>query len=105
MSRTIVKRSWTNPVTKTKHIRYEKSLLGQMGDAFAVGIIPTILAVLGFVTLVDKLTEGHDENYEEACARRDAMPKKSAKVELTILGIAGIIFFIAVLCWLVPIFI
>ena len=105
MSKSIIKRSWTNPVTKTKHIRYEKSLLGQMGDAFAVGIIPTILAVLGFVTLVDKLTEGHDENYEEACARRDAMPKKSAKVELTILGIAGIIFFIAVLCWLVPIFI
>ena len=104
MSKSIIKRSWTNPVTKTKHIRYEKSLLGQMGDAFAVGIIPTILAVLGFVTLVDKLTEGHDENYEEACARRDAMPKKSAKVELTILGIAGIIFFIAVLCWLVPIF-
>ena len=104
MSKSIIKRSWTNPVTKTKHIRYEKSLLGQMGEAFAVGIIPTILAVLGFVTLVDKLTEGHDENYEEACARRDAMPKKSAKVELTILGIAGVIFLIAVLCWLVPLF-
>lgn len=104
MSRTIVKRSWTNPVTKTKHIRYEKSLLGQMGDAFAVGIIPTILAVLGFVALMDKLTEGHDENYEEACARRDAMPKKSAKVELTILGIAVVIFFIALLYALVPLF-
>ena len=105
MSKTIVKHSWTNPVTKTKHIRYEKSLLGQMGEAFGGGLILTIISVLGFVTLVDKLTEGHDENYEEACARRDAMPKKSAKVELTILGIAGIIFFIAVLCWLVPIFI
>ena len=97
MSRTIVKRSWTNPVTGTRHMRYEKSLLGQMGDAFAVGIIPTILAVLGFVALMDKLTEGHDENYEEACARRDAMPKKSAKVELTILGIAVVIFI--VLMW------
>ena len=97
MSRTIVKRSWTNPVTGTRHMRYEKSLLGQMGDAFAVGIIPTILAVLGFVTLMDKLTEGHDENYEAYCARRDAMPKKSAKVELTILGIAVVIFI--VLMW------
>ena len=92
MSRTIVKHSWTNPVTKTKHIRYEKSLLGQMGEAFGGGLILTIISVLGFVTLVDKLTEGHDENYEEACARRDAMPKKSAKVELTILGIAGVVF-------------
>ena len=105
MSRTIVKHSWTNPVTKTKHIRYEKSLLGQMGEAFGGGLILTIISVLGFVTLVDKLTEGHDENYEEACARRDAMPKKSARVELTILGIAGVIFLIAVLCWLIPIFI
>ena len=105
MSKTIVKHSWTNPVTKTKHIRYEKSLLGQMGEAFGGGLILTIISVLGFVTLVDKLTEGHDENYEEACARRDAMPKKSAKVELTILGIAGVIFLIAVLCWLIPIFI
>ena len=104
MSRTIVKHSWTSPVTKTRHIRYEKSLLGQMGEAFGGGLILTIISVLGFVTLVDKLTEGHDENYEEACARRDAMPKKSAKVELTILGIAGIVFLIAVLCWLVPIF-
>ena len=105
MSRTIVKRSWTNPVTGTRHMRYEKSLLGQMGEAFGGGLILTIISVLGFVTLVDKLTEGHDENYEEACARRDAMPKKSARVELTILGIAGVIFLIAVLCWLIPIFI
>ena len=51
-----------------------------------------------------KFGKENNENYEEACARRDAMPKKSAKVELTILGIAGIIFLIAVLCWLVPIF-
>lgn len=97
MSRTIVKHSWTNPVTKTKHIRYEKSLLGQMGEAFGGGLILTIISVLGFVTLMDKLTKGHDENYEEACARRDAMPKKSARVELTILGIAGVIFI--VLMW------
>ena len=92
MSRTIVKHSWTNPVTKTRHIRYEKSLGSQMGEAFGGGLILTIISVLGFVTLVDKLTKGHDENYEEACARRDAMPKKSAKVELTILGIAGVVF-------------
>ncbi len=51
-----------------------------------------------------KFGKENNENYEEACARRDAMPKKSAKVELTILGIAGVVFLIAVLCWLVPIF-
>ena len=51
-----------------------------------------------------KFGKENNENYEEACARRDAMPKKSAKVELTILGIAGVIFLIAVLYWLVPIF-
>ena len=51
-----------------------------------------------------KFGKENNENYEEACARRDAMPKKSARVELTILGIAGVIFLIAVLCWLVPIF-
>ena len=51
-----------------------------------------------------KFGKENNENYEEACARRDAIPKKSAKVELTILGIAGVIFLIAVLCWLVPIF-
>ena len=51
-----------------------------------------------------KFGKENNENYEGACARRDAMPKKSAKVELTILGIAGVIFLIAVLCWLVPIF-
>ena len=51
-----------------------------------------------------KFGKENNENYEEACARRDAMPKKSARVELTILGIAGVVFLIAVLCWLVPIF-
>ena len=39
-----------------------------------------------------KFGKENNENYEEACARRDAMPKKSAKEELTILGIAGVIF-------------
>ena len=51
-----------------------------------------------------KFGKENNENYEEACARRDAMPKKSARIELTILGIAGVIFLIAVLYWLVPIF-
>ena len=104
MSRTIVKHSWTNPVTKTKHIRYEKSLGSQMADAFFNPLGLTIAVIAGFIGILDIATKGHDENYEEACARRDAMPKKSAKVELTILGIAGIVFLIAVLCWLVPIF-
>ena len=105
MSRTIVKHSWTNPVTKTKHIRYEKSLGSQMADAFFNPLGLTIAVIAGFIGILDIATKGHDENYEEACARRDAMPKKSAKVELTILAVAGIIFFIAVLYWLVPIFI
>ena len=52
-----------------------------------------------------KFGKENNENYEEACARRDAMPKKSAKVELTILGIAVVIFFIALLYALIPIFI
>ena len=52
-----------------------------------------------------KFGKENNENYEEACARRDAMPKKSARVELTILGIAGVVFLIAVLYWLIPIFI
>ena len=104
MSRTIVKHSWTNPVTKTKHIRYEKSLGSQMASAVFDPLGLTIAVIAGFFVLIYALTDGHDENYEEACARRDAMPKKSAKVELTILGIAGVIFLIAVLCWLVPIF-
>ena len=104
MSRTIVKHSWTNPVTKTKHIRYEKSLGSQMADAFFNPLGLTIAVIAGFFILLYALTEGHDENYEEACARRDAMPQKSAKVELTILAVAGIVFLIAVLCWLVPIF-
>ena len=105
MSRTIVKHSWTNPVTKTKHIRYEKSLGSQMADAFFNPLGLTIAVIAAFIGILDIATKGHDENYEEACARRDAMPKKSAKVELTILAVAGIIFFIAVLYWLVPIFI
>ena len=104
MSRTIVKHSWTNPVTKTKHIRYEKSLGSQMEDSIRTGLPITTAVIAGFFALLYALTYGHDENYEEACARRDTMPKKSAKVELTILGIAGVIFLIAVLCWLVPIF-
>ena len=104
MSRTIVKHSWTNPVTKTRHIRYEKSLGSEMADAFFNPLGLTIAVIAGFFVLLYVLTEGHDENYEEACARRDAMPKKSAKVELTILGIAGVVFLIAVLCWLVPLF-
>lgn len=104
MSRTIVKHSWTNPVTKTKHIRYEKSLGSQMADAFFNPLGLTIAVIAGFFVLIYALTDGHDENYEAYCARRDAMPKKSAKVELTILAVAGIIFFIAVLCWLVPLF-
>ena len=92
MSRTIVKHSWTNPVTKTRHIRYEKSLGSEMADAFFNPLGLTIAVIAGFFVLLYVLTEGHDENYEEACARRDAMPKKSAKVELTILGIAGVVF-------------
>lgn len=52
-----------------------------------------------------KFGKENNENYEEACARRDAMPKKSAKVELTILGIAVVIFIIALLYALVPLFI
>ena len=92
MSRTIVKHSWTNPVTKTRHIRYEKYLGSQMADAFFNPLGLTIAVIAGFIGILDIATKGHDENYEEACARRDAMPKKSAKVELTILGIAGVIF-------------
>lgn len=105
MSRTIVKHSWTNPVTKTKHIRYEKSLGSQMADAFFNPLGLTIAVIAGFIGILDIATKGHDENYEEACARRDAMPKKSAKVELTILGIAVVIFIIALLYALVPLFI
>ena len=102
MSRTIVKHSWTNPVTKTKHIRYEKSLGSQMADAFFNPLGLTIATIAGFIGILDMATKGHDENYEEACARRDAMPKKSARVELTILGIAVVIFIIALLYALVP---
>lgn len=105
MSRTIIKRSWTNPVTKTRHISYDKSIGSQMEDSIRTGLPITIGVIAGFFALLYALTYGHDENYEEACARRDAMPKKSAKVELTILAVAGIIFFIAVLYWLIPIFI
>ena len=105
MSRTIVKHSWTNPVTKTKHIRYEKSLGSQMADAFFNPLGLTIAVLAAFIGISDIAPKRHDQNYQEACARRDAMPKKSAKVELTILGIAGVVFLIAVLCWLVPIFI
>ena len=105
MSKSIIKRSWTNPVTKTKHIRYEKSLGSQMASAVFDPLGLTIAVIAGFFVLIYALTDGHDENYEAYCARRDAMPKKSAKVELTILGIAGVVFLIAVLCWLVPIFI
>lgn len=92
MSRTIKKHVSVNPITKTRTIRYEDTLLTQAGKAIGTGIPLTILAIAGFFGLMHKLTDGNDENYEAYCARRDAMPKKSAKVELTILGIMVIAF-------------
>lgn len=92
MSRTIKKHVRTNPITKTRTIRYEKPWLNRMGESTGAGLPVTLLAIAGLLGLADTLTKGHDENYEEACARRDAQPKKSAKPELVILGLAGITF-------------
>ena len=92
MSKRIVKRVKTNPITGTRYIRYDKPIDERYIDSLKVGLPLTIAAIAGFVGILDVATKGHDENYEEACARRDAQPKKSAKPELIALSIAGIIF-------------
>ena len=92
MRKRIVKGVTTNPITGTRYIRYDKPMSERYIDSLRVGLPLTIAVITGFVGILDIATKGHDENYEEACARRDAIPKKSAKVELTLLGIAGVVF-------------
>ena len=100
MSKRIVKRVNTNPITGTRHIRYDKPMDERYIDSLRVGLPLTIAAIAGFVGILDVATKGHDENYEEACARRDAQPKKSVKPELIVLGIAGITF-IALMAYII----
>lgn len=100
MSKRIVKRVKTNPITGTRHIRYDKPMDERYIDSLRVGLPLTIAAIVGFVGILDVATKGYDENYEKACARRDAQPKKSAKPELVVLGIAGIIF-IALMAYII----
>lgn len=94
MPKYITKEVHKIPGSNKQLIRY--STLGE--DLF----IDSLFRIAGWTR---KFGKENNENYEEACARRDAMPKKSAKVELTILGIAVVIFIIALLYALVPLFI
>ena len=100
MSKRIVKRVKTNPITGTRYIRYDKPIDERYIDSLKAGLPLTIAAIAGFVGILDVATKGHDENYEEACARRDAQPKKSVKPELIVLGIAGITF-IALMAYII----
>ena len=74
MSRTIVKHSWTNPVTKTRHIRYDKSFFSGVGEfAGLFGLLPFI-ALAGFIGLIVSLLAGENKEKVE-------QPKVEPKVE------------------------
>ena len=102
MSKRIVKRVITNPITGTRHIRYDKPMDERYIDSLRTGLPLTLAAIAGFIGIVDMATKGHDENYEEACARRDAQPKKRAKRELIILGLA-VIRFIGLMAYIIAV--